>query len=51
MHLPDPAYVAFGTAVVSLATAITGVIRVIFEKKRPTPYETAALSGLQKKLI
>ncbi len=33
MHLPDPSYVAFGTAVVALATAITGLARLLLEKK------------------
>jgi hypothetical protein len=35
MHLPDPAYITFGGAIVSLATAITGVLRLVLEK-RPT---------------
>jgi hypothetical protein len=33
VHLPDPSIVAFAAAVVSLATAITGVVRAILEKK------------------
>jgi hypothetical protein len=32
MHL-DPTVIAFGTAIVSLATAITGLVRAVLEKK------------------
>jgi hypothetical protein len=34
MHLPDPSYVSFGTAVVSFLAAMTGIVRLILEKKR-----------------
>jgi hypothetical protein len=37
MHLPDPAYFSFGGAIVSLATAITGLVTTILSKKRESP--------------
>jgi len=33
MHLPDPSVISFSAAVISLATAITGVVRLILDKK------------------
>jgi len=47
MHLPDPAVISFSAAVLSLATAITGVVRLILEKKSKS--DIANVPRLQKK--
>jgi hypothetical protein len=44
MHLLDPSYVVFATAVVVLATAITGLVRELLQKKSGIPS-----SSIQKK--
>jgi len=33
MHLPDPSYVSFGSAIVALATALTGLTTAILNRK------------------
>jgi hypothetical protein len=33
MHLPDPSYVSFVTAVISSVTATIGLVRLLLEKK------------------
>ena len=46
MHLPDPSYVSFVTAIVTSVTALAGLARVILEKKS----NSGTANVLQKKL-
>lgn len=50
MHLPDPSYVSFVTAVITSVTALAGLAKVLLEKKRPSAYETAASNPSKKTL-
>jgi hypothetical protein len=45
MHLPDPSTFTFGTAIVNLTIALTGIIRLILEKKS----KSVPLEGPSKK--
>jgi hypothetical protein len=48
MHLPDPSYVSFVTAVISSVTATIGLLRLLLEKKNTSKNDTDD-SGLLKK--
>jgi len=49
MHLPDPVYVTFLTAVITSVTAIATLVRTILEKKRSSSH--VQKSGVSKKLF
>jgi hypothetical protein len=46
MHLPDPSYVSFVTAVITSVTATVGLLRLLLEKKS----KSGAVQQLLKKL-
>jgi hypothetical protein len=51
MHLPDPSYVSFVTAVITSVTALTGLAKVFLEKKAKSLHAEASKKTLTPNFI